>query len=130
MSSLNRIVGHHPGVVSFLLFCGFMLMAGCAWTIHSSSGTAPEAGLKTVMYWLGALGGAVMWLGGSVLFGQNFGVNSWVAFFLGLIPPAGLGLTRLIGKEMSPHEAWAKQNPGLDTDKAAKRNYRPMKPLY
>ena len=79
--------------------------------------------------WALLIVGVVMWLAGGIVFGKSFGVSWFVSLALHLLPVIGLVLIRLVGKRLTPHDAWARENPGLD-DKTAKRTYRPMKPLY
>ena len=75
------------------------------------------------------IAGVMMWLAGGVLLGRDRGMNGLHALLLHLLPVLGIILILIYSKPLTPHEAWARQNPGLD-EKTAKRSYRPMKPLY
>jgi hypothetical protein len=106
-----------------------MFYFGCVLFLPDST---PEwnRNLSAAWQWALFLLGAVMWLAGGILFGRNYGVNPFLSFALHLgLPVIGLGIVRLLGQRFTPHVAWARENRGLD-EKAAKRNYRPMKPLY
>jgi hypothetical protein len=58
--------------------------------------------------------GILMWLVGGILLGRDRGLHWLVALSLHLVPVLGILLIIAIGKAPTPHEAWARQNPGLD----------------
>lgn len=130
---MNRLFGAHPGIIAFLLGGGGFLALYFGYKIffpHSSA--EPDywnSDLMQSFAW-GLMGiGVLMWLSGGILLGRDRGLHWALALGLHLLPVLGIILILVIGKSPTPHEAWARQNPGLD-EKTAKRTYRPMKPLY
>jgi hypothetical protein len=128
---VNRLFGPHPGIFAFLLGGGAFLMFYFGYVLFLADSTSQwNRNLSAAWNWALFLLGAVMWLAGGILFGRNYGVNGFLSLALHLcLPVIGLGIVRLLGKRFTPRDAWVRENRGLD-EKAAKRNYRPMKPLY
>lgn len=88
-----------------------------------------DTNLVVGSYWALFGIGTLMWLAGGVIFGRNRGINGFLALLIHLLPVIGLMLMALLKRPLTPHEAWARDNPGLDTTES-RRTYRPMKPLY
>ena len=130
---MTRLFGPHPGIYAFLLGGGAFLALYCGWKNFVPSPPAEMSDWNTdlmkVMSWGLMIIGILMWLAGGILLGRDRGMPWPLALCLHLLPVLGIVLIVIIGKSPTPHEAWARQNPGLD-EKTAKRIYRPMKPLY
>ena len=130
---MTRLFGPHPAIIAFLLGGGGCLALYFGWKIFSPQvslhlGDA-QADLTQSLEWALMIVGLLMWLAGGILLGRERGMSGFLALVLHLLPVIGIVLILIYSKTLTPHEAWARQNPGLD-GKTAKRSYRPMKPLY
>lgn len=130
---MTRLFGPHPGIYAFLLGAGAFLALYFGWKNFIPGPPSDQSDsnndLMQVVSWALMIIGVFMWLGGGILLGRDRGLHWSLALGLHLLPLLGIILIVIIGKSPTPHEAWARQNPGLD-EKTAKRTYRPMKPLY
>jgi len=130
---VNRLLGPHPAVFAFLLGGGAFLVLFFGYTLFFPDSSAERADfnqdISVVWRWVLVVIGALMWLAGGIKFGRSYGVRWFVSLPLHLLPGIGLILIRALGKPITAHDAWARENPGFD-EKTAKRTYRPMKPLY
>jgi hypothetical protein len=130
---MNRIFGSHPAVRAFLLGGGAFLSLYFGYKVWSPDTSISlremDSDLTLTTYWALTGLGILMWLLGGVMFGRNRGMNGFLALLLHLLPVAGLILIAVLRRPLTPHEAWARDNPGLD-DTTARRTYRRMKPLY
>ena len=86
--------------------------------------------LRTSGQWIMAVGGAVLYMAGGVLFGRSRGQSGIISFFIHLLPVVGLVIMAAMGSRLTPYQSWLRDNPGLESDKTARRVYRDVKPLY
>ena len=133
MTAFNRFFGTHPAAIAFLLGGGGFVLGYFAYAHfyvgHPQDSAQGNIELLAAGQWVLLIIGGIAWLLGGVAFGRRLGLHWFVALMLHLIPVLGLLIMRIIGRALTPHELWARENPGLD-GKTAKRTYRPMKPLY
>lgn len=133
MPALNRLLGPHPAVIAFLLSGGAFLVLFFSYPLLISDSSTERAywdhDFAAAWRWGLIVTGAMLWLAGGLGFGRRCGLRWFVALGLHLLPVIGLIFIRLIGKPLTAREAWARDNPGLDT-KLADRSYRRVKPLY
>jgi hypothetical protein len=130
---MKRIFGSHPALYAFLLGGGAFLSLYFGYKLWVPDESVKANDLDTdfvlASYW-GLFGlGVLMWLAGGVIFGRNRAFSGFVALMIHLLPVFGLILMAILRRPLTPHEAWARDNPGLD-EATARRTYRPMKPLY
>ena len=131
---MNNLLGPHPAVCAFLL-CG----GGCLAAYGLYDFVTPDSA-RDASIWNGRLSdlglvimvlvGSLLWLAGCVAFGRMYGVRPALALGLGLLTIPGLVVIRLVGRRLTPHEAWCLNNPKLTDAKTARRSYRDIKPLY
>lgn len=131
---MTRIFGIHPGLIAFLIAVGAALMLYGV-SLLAMPDTAEEVtltnhDLRTAGQWVMAVVGALLYLAGGILFGRSRGLSGIVSFFLHLLPVLGLIVMTILGRRLTPYESWRRDNPGLDSDKTARRTYRNIKPLY
>lgn len=130
---MNNLLGPHPAVCAFLLCGGACLTAfGVYVFVHESpaSGSAANAMLGVLADVITVALGFILWLGGCVAYGRMYGVRTGLALALGLLTLPGLVAIRLVGRRLTPHEAWRRSNPEMTDEKTARRSYRDIKPLY
>lgn len=131
--NMDRIVGPHPGVCAFLLAAGGCLVAAGVYGVvglESVKQTAAEpGGLGEMAPWLLLGLGVVLWQYGALMFGRARGVSAWLSLLLGSLTIPGIFILAMIGKPLTPHEAWERQNPGMAKQRV-RREYRDVKPLY
>ena len=130
---MNRLLGPHPAIFAFLLGGGAFLVLYIGYLLFFSDsspvGSDWNENFSAAWMWVLFVLGTLMWLAGGILFGRAYNVNSFLSLALHLVPVVGLVLIRVLGKPVTPHSAWERENPGFD-EKTSKRTYRPMKPLY
>ena len=130
---MPRLFGPHPAIIAFLLAGGGFLALYFGWKIFSPPASLhlgdAQADLTQFLAWALMIAGVLMWLAGGILLGRERGMNGLLALLLHMLPVIGIILILIYSKRLTPHDEWARQNPGLD-EKTAKRSYRPMKPLY
>lgn len=130
---MNQIVGPHPGVCAFLLALGGCLLAGGVYGVLGPEGVRPAVaepgGIGEMGPWALLVLGAGLWLYGALMFGRVRGVNPWLSLLLGSLTLPGILILAMIGKPLTPHEAWERQNSGMAKQRV-RRDYRDVKPLY
>ena len=131
---MTRIFGIHPGIIAFLIAAGAALMLGGGFLLAEPD-TAEETtlsnhDLRTAGQWAMSVAGALLYLAGGVFYGRSRGLSGVLSFLLHLLPVLGLVVMRLLGHRLTPYDNWRRDNPGLDSDKTARRTYRDVKPLY
>ena len=130
-----RFFGIHPGVIGFLLGAGaaaFLYFGYAIFFAERVPGGAalPNQDLIVAGKWAVFILGGLMYVTGGVLYGRSRTINGFLAFLLHLcLPVLGLIIMTMMGRKLTPHERWERDNPGLDP-KSAKRIYRNMKSLY
>ena len=130
-----KFFGVHPSVVGFLIVVGAAAFLYFGYGIFFEERSAEDKtmnnyDLRVAGSWAAMIIGGLMYLAGGVLYGRSREVNGFLSFLLHLcLPLLGLLLLTIIGRRLTPHQRWERDNPGLDP-KTAKRTYRPMKPLY
>ncbi len=131
--NMNQIVGPHPGVCAFLLAVGGCLVAaGSYWILGPESVkqmVAEPGGIGEMAPWLLIGLGVLLWYCGALLFGRARGLSPWLSLLLGSLTLPGIAIMAMIGKPLTPHEAWERQNPEM-AKKRVRREYRDVKPLY
>ena len=130
---MNRIFGNHPALCAFLLGIGAFLALYFGFKLWQPEQSVTFRELDTDLFvaahWLLFGLGVVLWLTGGIIFGRDRGLNWFLSLLIHLIPVVGILAIAVFKRPLTPHEAWARDNPGLD-DTTARRTYRPMKPLY
>ena len=131
---MTRIFGIHPGIIAFLIALGAALMLYGAFLLAVPD-TAEEVtlnnhDLRTAGQWAMTVAGALLYLAGGILYGRSRGISGLLSFLLHLLPIVGLVLMTFLRHRLTPYENWQRDNPGLDSDKTARRTYRNIKPLY
>lgn len=130
---MNNFFGPHPALIAFLLGLGGFMLSFYAYDYffqeHNLQSNYWNKDLISAGEWTQIAVSVVAWLAGGICFGIHYGVRWPVSLLLHLLPVVGLLLIRLVGRRLTPHDLWARENPGLD-EKTAKRTYRSMKPLY
>jgi hypothetical protein len=131
--NMNQIVGPHPGVCAFLLAAGGCLVAagvyGILGPVSVKQAVAEPGGLSEMAPWLLVGLGVLLWYCGALLFGRARGLSPWLSLLLGSLTLPGIAIMAIIGKPLTPHEAWERQNPEM-AKKRVRREYRDVKPLY
>ena len=132
---MTKFFGVHPSLVGFLLgagAAGFLYFGYGIFFEESGVGetTMTNYDLRVAGSWAAMIICGLMYLAGGVLYGRLRAVSGLVSFLLHLcLPLLGLLILTIMGRRLTPHQRWERDNPGLDP-KTAKRTYRPMKPLY
>lgn len=130
---MYRLLGPHPAIIALMLLGGGFLLFFFGYDILFVDPSARLPHEKPVFsitwQWTLMILGAVIWLAGGIYMGRALGIRWHVALLIHLVPVIGVIVLRIIGKPVSPHDAWARDNRGYDA-KEARRTYRPMKPLY
>lgn len=131
---MNRIFGSHPALCALLLGGGAFLVLFFGYGLFGPNTGGTEAlfnkDLGEVWQWALTGIGVLMWLAGGLIFGLDRGFSWLTALLLQAVPGAGLLLMAMLRRPLTPHEAWARDNPALEDSTTARRTYRPMKPLY
>lgn len=131
--NMKRIVGPHPGVCAFLLAAGGCLVAaGCYWILGPESvkrTVAEPGGIGEMAPWLVIGLGVLLWQYGALMFGRARGLSAWLSLLLGILTIPGIAIMAMMGKPLTAHEAWERQNPGMAKQRV-RREYRDVKPLY
>jgi peptidoglycan/LPS O-acetylase OafA/YrhL len=129
----QRFFGIHPGVVGLMLAIGATMFLYFGYALLNPESAASAANsdhdLRLALRWTMTVLGGLMYLAGGVLFGKSRDINGFLAFLLHLLPLLGLIIMTIIGRNLTPHERWERDNPGFDK-KTMNRTYRKMKSLY
>ena len=130
---MKSLLGPHPAVCAFLLCGGGCLTAFGLYDFLNPdvpTASAANARLGVLADGFAVVTGILLWLGGAVACGRLFGVGARLSLALGLLTLPGLVIIRLVGRRLTPHEAWRRSNPALTDATTARRSFRDIKPLY